>query len=599
MQPSFRPSTKPRTLPRLTSGSKRWINTIAFAASALGLLVGCSAAPTPESQTADLLERIDQSPAVNGTTLATHVKHLASDALGGRGPGSAGDSAARHYLVQQLKSMGYAPGAKTTDGQAAWQQPVPLVGINTQQPSTWTFAPLAGAFVDAAATTAQSQAFRRSDDFIVTSGEQQPQVSVAEAEVVFVGYGIDAPEYQWNDFKDVNLQGKVLLMLNNDPHWDPQLFAGERRLYYGRWVYKYESAARQGAAGAIIIHTDPSAGYPWQVVQTSWTGTQFELPADGSPRLQFAAWLTQDATRRLLSNAGFELDELTAAAKRRDFRPVPLGVQTSLQLSSKITELESGNVVGRLQGSDAKLADEYVLYSAHHDHLGTVPELAGTDQIYNGARDNAAGTAAVLSIAQAWAELTPRPRRSVLVSFVAAEEQGLLGSEYLATHLPVPVARVAANINYDGGNIWGATRDVTYIGYGKSTLDAVADKVASYQGRLVKGDQAVDKGFFYRSDQLNFARVGIPAMFVQGGRDFVGRPPQWGAAQIQQYTQQNYHQPSDEYDPSWDLTGMVADVKFGLMVGAMVANADEAPIWYAGDEFEATRLRSLEALPAR
>lgn len=578
---------------------KKWVS-IFLLCTAFGSVVGCSGAGSPQSQTEELLSRIDQSQTISGPTLAAHVQYLASDALGGRGPGSPGDAAARDYLVQQLQAMGYSPGVRKTsatfsDGQAKgqymWQQPVPLVGINTQQPSTWRFASLG--------EPAASLDFRQSDDFIVASGEQQPQVSVTDAEVMFVGYGIDAPEYRWNDFKDVDLKGKVLLMLNNDPHWDPELFAGERRLYYGRWVYKYESAARQGAAGAIIIHTDPSAGYPWQVVQTSWTGSQFELPADGSPRLKFAAWLTQEATRRLLTQAGFELDQLTSAAQRRDFRPISLGVQTSLDLANKISKLESGNVVGRLQGSDSSLADEFVLYSAHHDHLGTVPELAGADQIYNGARDNAAGTAAVLAIAQAWAELTPRPRRSVLISFVAAEEQGLLGSEYLAQNLPVPAGRIAANINYDGGNIWGATRDITYIGYGKSTLDAVADTAASYQGRMVKGDQAVDKGFFYRSDQLNFARVGIPAMFVQGGRDFVGRPAQWGAAQIQEYTQQNYHQPSDEYDASWDFTGMVADVKFGLMAGALVANADKAPRWYAGDEFEATRLRSLEALTER
>jgi Zn-dependent M28 family amino/carboxypeptidase len=562
-----------------------------------GLLLGCSGAGSPQSQTQDLLTRLDQTQVISSKTLAAHVKYLASDALGGRGPGTAGDVAAREYLVQQLQGMGYTPGfkiegAKAAGRQAAWQQSVPLVGINTQQPRTWVFAPKPGELT----RDPNGQEFIQSDDFIVASGEQQPQVSVADAEVVFVGYGIDAPEYQWDDFKEADLKGKVLLMLNNDPHWDPELFAGERRLYYGRWVYKYESAARQGAAGAIVIHTNSSAGYPWQVVQTSWTGTQFELPANGGPRLQFAAWLTQDATRRLLSHAGFELDQLTAAAKRRDFQPVSLGVQTSLQLNNKITNIESGNVVGRLQGSDPSLSDEFVLYSAHHDHLGTVTELAGADQIYNGARDNAAGTAAVLAIAQAWAELKPRPRRSVLVSFVAAEEQGLLGSEYLATHLPVPSARIAANINYDGGNIWGATRDVTYVGYGKSSLDSVADTVAAYQGRMVKGDQAVDKGYFYRSDQLNFARVGIPAMFVQGGRDYVGRPPQWGAAQLRQYTEQNYHQPSDEYDASWDFTGMIADVKFGLMAGVLVANADIGPSWIVGDEFEAARLQSQKAL---
>lgn len=587
-------------------GSFTWI--LVWVVLAGGLLVGCSAAVTetatgdgsPQVPTADLLTRLNQTKVISSKTLATHIEYLASDALGGRGPGTAGDVAARRYLVEQLQAMGYAPGANSLDGQATWQQTVPLVGINTQQPNAWSFslmpAEVAIAAGDSRSVPTSIQSFTQSDDFIVASGKQKPAVSVTGAEVVFVGYGIDAPEYQWNDFKDVDLDGKVLLMLNNDPHWDPQLFAGERRLYYGRWVYKYESAARQGAVGAIIIHTDASAGYPWQVVQTSWTGTQFKLPAGAGPQLQFEAWLTQDATRRLLSNAGFELDALTAAAKQRDFQPVSLGVQTSLTLTNKITRIESGNVIGRLQGSDASLTDEHVLYSAHHDHLGTVPELMGADQIYNGARDNAAGTAAVLAIAQAWAALEPRPRRSVLVSFVAAEEQGLLGSEYLAAHLPVPTARIAANINYDGGNIWGATRDVTYIGYGKSTLDAVADTVATFQGRVVKGDQAVDKGFFYRSDQFNFARVGIPAMFVQGGRDFVDRPKSWGATQLQQYTEQHYHQPSDEYDASWDFTGMVADVKFGLMAGVIVANTEVSPTWYAGDEFEAARLHSLKVL---
>ena len=515
------------------------------------------------------------------------VQMLSADAMAGRAPGTPGDMAAQDYLIERMRGIGMQPGA--ADG--SWRQRFDLVGIHTRQPPQWRFD-----YAPATMAAAPSLQLQQGSEFIVGTKAQQPNAAVADAELVFVGYGIQAPEYDWDDYKGVDLRGKVLVMLNNDPHWDETLFEGERRLYYGRWVYKYESAARQGAAGAIIIHTDASAGYPWQVVETSWTGPQFELPATGAPALQVAAWLTQDATRRLLQGAGLELDELTAAAGRRDFRPLPLGIRTSLALSNEITRVQSANVLGVLPGSDKAAHTGMGRLPPHTTIIWALTPNAGGDGIYNGARDNAAGMAQLLGIAQVWAALPSRPRRSLMLAFVGAEEQGLLGSEFFARNPPMPPGRIAANVNYDGGNIWGLTRDVTYIGYGKSTLDAVADAVAAHQGRIVKGDQEPDKGFFYRSDQLNFAKMGVPALYVKGGRDFVDRPPGWGDERVAEWTSRHYHQPSDEYTPDWNLDGMLLDARFGLLAGMLVANADSLPRWNQGDEFEAARLESLAQL---
>ncbi|MGH9361137.1 MAG: M28 family peptidase, partial [Thermoanaerobaculia bacterium] len=505
---------------------------------------------------------------------------LAHDLLEGRGPASRGDRLTQEYLASTLEAMGLAPGGEN----GTYLQPFDIVGITGEVPETWTFR-----------KGGQTLDLKRWDQFIAASGVQEETARLDGAEVVFVGYGIQAPEYQWDDFKGADLEGKVLLMMNNDPEWDPQLFEGERRLYYGRWTYKYESAARQGAAGAIIIHTTPSAGYPWQVVQTSWSGEQFELPAEGEPRVQVAAWATEEAAGQLARLGGQELGALIEKARSRDFRPVPLGVTTSFSFPNKISRVQTANVGGLLAGSDPALKDEVVVYSAHHDHLGIgEPDKEG-DRIYNGALDNASGTAQVLAIAKAFTALPERPRRSLLFLFVAAEEQGLLGSEYYAKHPTFPPGKIAANINYDGGGIWGRATEVAFIGYGKSDLDQVVERHAARQDRTVVGDQFPDRGFYYRSDQFNFAKIGVPAVYLDTGTRFRGKPAEWGKQQIEAWEAVHYHQPSDELTPDWSFEGMVEDARLGFFVGLDIAQSDDLPAWKPGDEFEAARKAALAA----
>jgi len=434
---------------------------------------------------------------------------------------------------------------------------------------------------------------------MASGGVQSDRAAIDDAEVVFVGYGIQAPEYDWDDFAGADLRGKVLLMLNNDPDWDPALFGGVTRLYYGRWSYKYESAARQGAAGAIIIHTTPSAGYPWQVVQTSWGNTQFELPAGDEPRVQITGWVTEDAARRLVDLADFDLDTLTAMARNPGFEPVALGISTSFEVRNTVSRVTTANVLGLLPGSDPSIADEVVILMAHHDHLGIAPEAPGdapdADRIYNGARDNASGVGVVMAIAAAYGALPEPPRRSVLVAFVGAEEQGLLGSRYFGLDAVMPTGKMAAALNFDGANIWGRTRDISFIGFGKSTLDDVALAVGAYTGRTVVPDQYPDRGYFYRSDQFSLARVGVPAMYLKGGSDYLGRPAGWGEEQLVAYERDHYHQPSDELTAAWSFEGLVDDARFGYLAGLSVANAAAMPTWHVGDEFEAARLAALEA----
>jgi hypothetical protein len=507
------------------------------------------------------------------------IEEISSDAYEGRGPGAAGDVKARAYLVQRMEDLGLEPG-----GDGSYEQPFDLVGVNASQPDTWTFE-----------GHGETKVLKQWDQFIAGAGIQQERIDIEDAELVFVGYGIQAPEYDWDDYKGADLEGKILVMMNNDPDWDPELFAGETRLWYGRWDYKYLSAAKQGAVGAIIIHTQPSAGYPFQVVQTSWTGEQFELPAGDEPRIKVPAWVTEDTARELMAMAGQDLDELREAAFNRDFEPVPLGITTSIGMDVEINRVQSANVLGLIPGSDPELKDEVVIYTAHHDHLGIgTPNEAG-DTIYNGAYDNASGVALVMGIAKALKALPEAPRRSVLIALVGAEEQGLLGSKYYAQNPTFRPGKIAANLNYDGGNVWGHTHDVTFIGLGKSTVDQLTELLASEQGRVVKPDQFPSRGSFYRSDQFSFARIGVPAVYLDPGMDFVDRPPGWGKEQVDHFTDVNYHQPSDEYDPSWNLDGMISDAQLGFWLGLAVANADEMPSWNEGDEFEATRLEALAA----
>jgi len=509
------------------------------------------------------------------------IRFLSADLLEGRGPATRGDQLARLYLQTRLEGMGYQPAFAN----GAWQQPFDVVGIKGQFPKSWSFQ----------GRSARVDLTWR-EDYIAVSGVQSESVAVDDAELVFVGYGIQAPEFRWDDFKGTNLAGRILVMMNNDPDWDPNLFAGKRRLYYGRWSYKYESAARQGAAAAIIIHTTPSAGYPWQVVQSSWGGEAFELPAGNEPRVRVKAWATEDAVRRLLQSDGYDLNKLVASARSRDFHPVPLGIRTSLAFTNKLSSVQTANVGGVLRGSDAKLAAQVVVLSAHHDHFGIGEPDASGDRIYHGAVDNASGCAQVLAVAQALAALPERPRRSVLALFVAGEERGLLGSRYYAEHPTFPAGRIAADINIDGGNIFGRTRDATSIALGKSSLDEIAARVAATQGRVVKGDQFPDRGYYYRSDQFSFARIGVPALFFDDGTDFVGRPPGWGREQIEQWELRKYHQPSDRLDDSWNFDGMIEDAQLAMLSAWLVAQADALPAWKPGDEFEAARKRALAAV---
>jgi Zn-dependent M28 family amino/carboxypeptidase len=385
-------------------------------------------------------------------------------------------------------------------------------------------------------------------------------------------------------------------MMNNDPDWDPNLFAGKRRLYYGRWDYKYESAARQGAAGAIIIHTTASAGYPWQVVQSSWGGEQFELPAGKEPRMSLKAWTTEDAARRLVKAGGQDLDKLIQAAHSRDFRPVPLGVTTSIAFTNTLSRVKTANVGGVLPGNDPKLAPEVVIYSAHHDHFGIgEPDKSG-DRVYHGAVDNASGCAQVLAIARTFAMLPQRPRRSLMALFVAGEERGLLGSQYYAEHPSFAPGRIAADINIDGGNIFGRTRDAVLVSLGKSSLDQIAARVARSQGRTLVGDQYPDRGYYYRSDQFSFAKIGVPALYFAEGTDVIGRPAGWGKQQHDEWELKKYHQPSDKLDDSWNFDGMIQDAQLDMLAGWLIAEAPAMPLWKAGDEFEAARKRALGEL---
>jgi Zn-dependent M28 family amino/carboxypeptidase len=514
---------------------------------------------------------------IDRASLEGPLRFLADDLLEGRGPASRGDELTQLYLASSLQLLGFEPGGD----KGSYLQPFDIVGIEAQMPEAWTFQ-VAGKPV----------ALARSTDYIASSGVQQERAAIDGAEVVFVGYGIEAPEYQWNDYKGMDLKGKVLVMLNNDPSTDEQLFAGERRLYYGRWTYKYESAARQGAAGVILLHTTPSAGYGWNVVQSSWTGEQFELPAGREPRIQVKAWATEESLRRLFQAAGKNLDQLVKQAQGRDFKPVPLGITTSLALPTKISKKKTANVLGLLPGSDPKLKGEVVVYSAHHDHFGIGDPDDTGDKIYNGAVDNAAGCAQLLAMAKAFAALPERPRRSILFAFVAGEEQGLLGSAYYASHPTFPPGRIAANINYDGGSFYGRTRDLTFIGFGKSSLDGVVQALAAEQGRIVKGDQQADRGFFYRSDQFNFAKIGIPAIYLDEGTDFLDKP-EVAKKKKEEWDAKQYHQPSDEIDPDWSYDGVIEDARLGFLAGVAIAEDDKLPAWVPGDEFEAARKKAL------
>jgi Zn-dependent M28 family amino/carboxypeptidase len=548
-----------------------------LAVCAAAVLDGCAARNArPGVQGPDAVRRAET--AIDAATLAAPIRFLADDALEGRGPGTRGDALARLYLATSLELLGLEPAFG-----GGFEQPVELLGVTTRVPRTWTFV-----------SGGKRAALESGRDFVASSGVASPRAAIDDAELVFAGYGIEAPELAWDDFKGADLRGKVLLLLNDDPDWDPALFGGKQRLYYGRWTYKLESAASRGAVGAIVLHTTPSAGYPWQTVQASFNGESSRLASDPRGRgLEIEAWIAEDAARCLAALAGHELDELIAAARSRDFRPVALGITTSLALDNEVRRYGSANVGAVLRGRDPSLRDDVVVYTAHHDHLGIKEDESGEPAIYNGALDNAAGVAQLLAIARAFVALPEQPRRSVLFLAVAAEEQGLLGSEHFVAHPPVPVERLVANLNIDGGNVFGQTSDLGVVGLGKSDLDDPLAAAAAAQGRTLAGDPFPDRGMFYRSDQFNFARAGVPALFPQPGVKYIGRPPEWGRERAEAWIERHYHQPSDDYDPAWELSGMVDDARLLFRAGLLVADADRAPSWRPDDEF--ARLRPAPA----
>jgi len=555
---------------------------------ALLALLAASSAPaaTPDPAALTPAEAAAAS-RVTAAEISAHIRFLADDLLEGRFPGTRGSDLAIRYIAAELEAMGLEPGVPGRDGAPpSWVQEVPLVRHVASPPEAISFR--RGAEV-VTLPTGPGTAAR----VVVRSLGDTDHVRVKDAELVFVGYGIVAPEQGWDDYRGVDVRGKVVVLLNFNPP-----FAGEGvRVWYGRWDYKFLEAARHGAAGALLVHTTESASYPWQVVASSNRAVAFGLPPDGEPRLPFQGWIANEAADELFRLGGRSLAADEAAAKdpkAKGFRGAPLGVTMSLDMPVRLERIESGNVVGLLPGTDPELRREAVVFTAHHDHLGTrTPAVEGQRNVYTGALDNASGCAAVLAIARAAAAAPPR--RSLLFVFPTAEEQGLLGSRWFARHPTVPAGRIAADVNVDGVNRWGRTSDVTALGLGKSDLDGVVVAVAAAQGRTVHGDPFPDRGSFYRSDNFELARVGVPGVVASGGPTYVGRPPGWGKERSDDYVAHNYHQPSDAYPPApaaWDLSGAVEDAQLDLVVALRVANAPSPPAWKKGDEFERARLEA-------
>lgn len=531
---------------------------------------------------------IGELPDVDVNAVLAHTKTLSSDEFEGRGPGAKGEALTVNYLTDQFKRLGLKPG--NTDG--TYIQKVPLVGI-TPAPASLVLK-----------HGGDERPLNWKDDVVAWTKHVAPTARLDNSELVFVGYGVVAPEFNWDDYKGLDVKGKTLVMLINDPpvadpanvaEMDPKTFGGRAMTYYGRWTYKYEIAAEKGAAGAIIIHETGPAGYPFDVVQSK-VAEQFDLvtPDKNMRRVAVEGWITLDQGKNLLTMAGQDFDALKAQAATREFKPVPLGVRASITIKNKLRTIDSINVVAKLEGRDPVLKNEYIVYTAHWDHLGIGPAVNG-DTIYNGAKDNAVGTAGLLEIARAFTKLPAPPRRSILFLSVTAEEQGLLGSQYYAVTPIYPLAKTAANINIDGLNVNGRTKDLTLVGYGASDLDDYTKDAAGEQGRLIRPDPEPEKGFYYRSDHFNFAKQGVPALHPDEGIDYVGKPADYGETVRHDYTEHRYHQPSDVVSPDWDLSGAQEDLKVFLAVGYRVAEADTLPGWKPGNEFKARREEMLKA----
>jgi Zn-dependent M28 family amino/carboxypeptidase len=514
-----------------------------------------------------------QTPPIDGERIRAHVKFLSSDLLEGRGTGQRGGDIAAEYIGTQFALYGLKPAGD--DG--TYFQNVPMVGVKTLPETSFEF-------VDGSSALK----LKNFDEF-VTNNESQTETADIDAPIVFVGYGIEAPEYKWDDYKGVDLKGKVaLLFVNEPPSDDPKFFKGKALTYYGRWTYKFEETARRGAVVTLIIHRTDLASYGWEVVRNSWGNERSYLKLDGTPKLQAASWIQLEVAKKLAAMGGQDLDKLFAQAQTREFKPVELPVHLKAHVASQLRPFVSRNVVATLAGADGKRKDQAVLYTAHYDHLGIDPSMKG-DNIYNGAVDNATGCGILLEMAHAWASASPLPPRSILFAAVAAEEQGLLGSEYLGKHPPIPASKISLDLNFDALAPLGEPEEVEAAGAERTTFYPVVESTVKSFGLSLRPDSRPEAGHYYRSDHFSLAHVGIPAFSVGQGLKFKGHDEAWGQARAQDYVDHHYHQPSDEYRPDMDFTGLAKMTRFGFALGQAAATAAELQGWQPGDEFEAAR----------
>ncbi len=527
-------------------------------------------------------------PEIDGTALFEHIKVLSSDRFEGRAPGTRGEELTVAYIEEQFRNLALLPG----NANGTFIQKVPLVGITPDPGMRLTLN-----------KDGETKKLKYMEDFVAWTRHAVPRMALNDSPLLFVGYGVSAPEFDWDDYKDVDVQGKTLVMLVNDPpvadpmnaeELDPKIFGGNAMTYYGRWTYKYDIGGEKGAAGVLVIHETAAAGYPWSVVQ-GFSGERLNVEdGENMRKPDVEAWISLSQAKALFEMAGQDFDALKKLAATRQFRPVPLDIAASITLENTLRSIESRNVMAKLEGSDPKKKSEYVIYMAHWDHLGVGKAVNG-DSIYNGAIDNASGVGGLIEVARAFKKLPAPPKRSLLFLAVTAEEQGLLGSEFYATHPVYPLEKTVAAINMDSLNVHGRTSDFTIIGLGNSDLDAFARRAAERQKRVIIADPEPEKGFYYRSDHFSFAKQGVPALNPDGGIDYIGKPAQFGRKVREDYTNNDYHKPSDELGQDWDLAGAVEDLELLWMVGRDVANADRYPQWKSGTEFKARREAQLNA----
>jgi len=568
---------------------KKRIHAMVSFAVVLSFALACTTTPTNTNTNSSAADRA-AAPAelksaldsINANDIMQHTKVMSGDEYEGRGPGTKGEELTIKYLTEQYQRIGLKPG--NPDG--TYVQKVPLVGF--------TGAPTASFTVGG-----KQMNLTFPQDYVAVSRRFVPESKVENSDMVFVGYGVVAPEYGWDDYKGLDVRGKTIVMLINDPQvpsgsdpaaLDDKMFKGKAMTYYGRWTYKYEIAAQKGAAAAVIIHETGPAGYPYEVVSGSWSRENFDIqtPDKNMGRPAVESWITTDRAKELFAASGQDFDALKKAAVSKDFKPVALNAKANMTIKNTIREIDSNNVIGKIEGSDPALKNEYVIYTAHWDHLGRDPKLTG-DQIFNGALDNASGTAALLEIAEGFTKLATPPKRSILFLAVTAEEKGLLGAKYYAENPLYPLNKTLANINMDGVNQWGRTKDVTMVGDDNSGLIDLLREAATAQGRVVNPDPESEKGFYYRSDHFEFAKQGVPALYTDSGIDYEGKDPAFSKQKRDEYTNKDYHKVSDEVKPDWDLTGAVDDARLLTIIGYRVAQGDRYPEWKSGSEFKAKR----------